>query len=120
MIVGDSRKHRNPVSSCKKPVQPLFNMILIDLIVSPSVNITMEPKVHKVTVIKSVIKQSDKVVVVTTTPRLFIRVSNQVKITKQKPIVMHISPGQVRNKLTSKIFLIGFGVTINPCSSPTI
>jgi hypothetical protein len=86
MIVGDSRKHRNPISSCKKPVQPLFNMILIDLIVSPSVNITMEPKVHKVTVIKSVIKQSDKVVVVTTTPRLFIRVSNQVKITNKSQL----------------------------------
>jgi hypothetical protein len=76
MIVVGSRKHRNPVSSGTKPIQPLFDMSLIHLVVSPGVDITMVPKVNQIAVVQSVIKQVNKAAVVTIATIFFIWTSN--------------------------------------------
>jgi hypothetical protein len=66
-------------------------MMIVLLVVRPSKDISMIPKISQVTIIKSIIKKAGRAIVIPSTTMFLTRASDQVKIPKQEPIIMTVS-----------------------------
>jgi hypothetical protein len=80
----------------------------------------MVTQVNQITISQSIIKQARRAIIIPFTTMFLIEASDQVKIPKQKPIIMSISFRKIRYKFTSHWLMLGFGITIETSGSPAV
>jgi hypothetical protein len=84
----------------------------------PSIFRTRKPQVSKITQVHGIPKAAGGVIIHGAAPTFFIRINNNIKIPKNKPVRIIISEGEIINKFKSEILIRAGRITINASSTP--
>jgi hypothetical protein len=118
MHIFKKRKAVNPVKSSKKSVKPSLDIIIPLLPVMPRVLRPREAQVSKVTHIQGISKAASNVIVHRASPHFLIRIKDNVKITKHKPVLVIIGIREIIDKFASEEFIRVIRIPINARGTP--
>jgi hypothetical protein len=116
--IAISRKSSLPFFSGKVSVMSGRDVVLVFLSVSPSINVTTEAQVLQITIIDSVSKEVNDVRVHSITPPLLLIIKDNIKISKNEPLLVLVVTSQIIYEIASKKLVLDLGEPINSSSTP--